>query len=512
MALQAPPRVSAIRALFYPRVVAMLFLGFSAGLPLLLIFSSLSLWLREAGVERASVTYFSWAALGYSFKFVWAPLVDQLPLPLLTRSLGRRRAWLLLAQGAIIVAILWLAMIDPSSSESSLTLMALAAVMLGFSSATQDIVIDAYRIESAAAEMQALMSATYIAGYRVGMLTAGAGSLWLADWFGSSSEAYDYAAWQWTYCAMALAMGVGVITTLIIREPETEAGRDYAYGSREYARFLLLFAVVIGSFIGIFFFSGDAIEVVKSRLGGAFFVAFSMEGLRLVLALGGAWLLAMGLVASGAVDRDIVERTYLRPVRDFFTRYGWSLAWILLALIGLYRISDIVLGVIANLFYQDLGFSKSEIAGVVKTFGLLMTIVGGFVGGLLALRFGVLRILTLGALLSAATNLLFMWLAGIGNDIIGLYIVISADNLSAGIASAAFVAFLSSLTNVSFTAMQYAIFSSLMTLIPKLLGGYSGSMVDAMGYPSFFLLTALLGLPVLMLIALASKRLRLHGD
>ncbi|MGD8348201.1 MAG: MFS transporter, partial [Gammaproteobacteria bacterium] len=182
------------------------------------------------------------------------------------------------------------------------------------------------------------------------------------------------------------------------------------------------------------------------------------------------------------------------------------------ALIGLYRISDIVLGVIANLFYQDLGFSKSEIAGVVKTFGLLMTIVGGFVGGLLALRFGVLRILTLGALLSAATNLLFMWLAGVGNDIVGLYLVISADNLSAGIASAAFVAFLSSLTNVSFTAMQYAIFSSLMTLIPKLLGGYSGSMVDAMGYPSFFLLTALLGLPVLALIALASKRLRLHGD
>jgi PAT family beta-lactamase induction signal transducer AmpG len=512
VAQQAPPRDWAFRTLIHPRVVAMLFLGFSAGLPLLLIFSSLSLWLREAGVERAAVTYFSWAALGYSFKFVWAPLVDQLPLPVLTRSLGRRRAWLLLAQAAIVVAILWLAMIDPSSSESSLTLMALAAVMLGFSSATQDIVIDAYRIESAAAEMQALMSATYIAGYRVGMLAAGAGSLWLADWFGSSSSAYDYGAWRWTYFAMALAMGVGVVTTLIVREPVTGAGREHAYGSREYARFLLLFVVVIGGFIGIFFFSGDAIEVIKSRLGDAFIVAFVLEGMRLVLALGGAWLLAMGLVASGAVDRDIVEHTYLKPVRDFFARYGWSLAWILLALIGLYRISDIVLGVIANLFYQDLGFSKSEIAGVVKTFGLLMTIVGGFVGGLLALRFGVLRILTLGALLSAATNLLFMWLAGVGNDIVGLYLVISADNLSAGIASAAFVAFLSSLTNVSFTAMQYAIFSSLMTLIPKLLGGYSGSMVDAMGYPSFFLLTALLGLPVLALIALASKRLRLHGD
>ncbi len=187
----------------------------------------------------------------------------------------------------------------------------------------------------------------------------------------------------------------------------------------------------------------------------------------------------MLLVRSGVVDYALVERSYLAPVRDFFSRYGWSLAWILLALIGVYRISDIVLGVISNVFYQDLGFSKSEIASVVKTFGLLMTIAGGFLGGLLAIRFGVMRILLLGAVLSAATNLLFMLLASIGYDMFWLYVVISADNLSAGIASAAFVAFLSSLTNVSFTAMQYAIFSSLMTLLPKLLGGYSGSMVDA---------------------------------
>jgi PAT family beta-lactamase induction signal transducer AmpG len=495
---------------FHPRVVTMLFLGFSAGLPLLLIFSSLGLWLREAGTERAAVTYFSWAALGYSFKFVWAPLVDQLPLPLLTRALGRRRGWLLLAQGAIIVAILWMAMIDPASSESSLTLMALAAVLLGFSAATQDIVIDAYRIESAAAELQAMMSATYIAGYRVGMLASGAGSLFLADWLGSSSAAYDYGAWQWTYCAMALAMGVGVVTTLVIREPQTAVGRDNLYGSREYARFLLLFAVAIGGFAGVFFLSADVVDVVKSGFDDSFIVAFALEALRLLLAVAVAWLLAMLLVGSGLVARETVEHTYLMPVRDFFERYGWSLAWILLALIGMYRISDIVLGVIANLFYQDLGFSKSEIASVVKTFGLLMTIAGGFVGGLLALRFGVLRILTLGALLSAATNLLFMVLAGIGDDIVWLYIVISADNLSAGIASAAFVAFLSSLTNVSFTAMQYAIFSSLMTLLPKLLGGYSGSMVDAMGYASFFLLTAVLGVPVLLLIVLAARRLRLR--
>jgi PAT family beta-lactamase induction signal transducer AmpG len=506
--------VSTLRLFFHRRVVTMLFLGFSAGIPLLLIFSSLSLWLREAGAERAAVTYFSWAALGYSFKFVWAPLVDQLPLPWLTRMLGRRRAWILTAQFAIIAAILAMASIDPAADQSSLTLMALAAVLLGFSSATQDIVIDAYRIESAEVELQAMMSATYIAGYRVGMLAAGAGSLYLADWFGTSGEAYHYQAWQWTYCAMALAMLVGVATTLVIDEPQ-RAGVESVTGNRgDYARFLLMFVVAIGGFVAVFFLSGEVVGGIKDSLAAvlanSFLAALLVESLRLVLALLVMWLLALALVKSGIVGYAMVERTYLEPIRDFFGRYGWSLAWILLALIGLYRISDIVLGVISNVFYQDLGFSKTEIASVVKTFGLLMTIAGGFLGGLLAIRFGVMRILLLGAVLSAATNLLFMLLASIGYDMFWLYVVISADNLSAGIASAAFVAFLSSLTNVSFTAMQFAIFSSLMTLIPKVLGGYSGSMVDAIGYPSFFLVTAILGIPVLLLILIAARRFEIR--
>jgi len=210
------------------------------------------------------------------------------------------------------------------------------------------------------------------------------------------------------------------------------------------------------------------------------------------------------------VKQELIVESYVDPVRDFFQRYGWSLAWLLLALIGLYRISDIVLGVISNVFYQDLGFTKIEIAMVVKSFGLAMTITGGFLGGLLAVRFGVLRILFVGALLSALTNLLFMLLAQMGHDMTMLYIVISADNLSAGLASAAFIAFLSSLTNISFTAVQYALFSSLMTLLPKVLGGYSGTMVDALGYQQFFLLTALMGVPVLVLIIVAGKKFTLN--
>ncbi|MCP4878443.1 MAG: AmpG family muropeptide MFS transporter [Gammaproteobacteria bacterium] len=492
----------------------MLFLGFSAGIPLLLIFSSLSLWLREAGIERAVVTYFSWAALGYSFKFVWAPLVDQLPLPWLTRVLGRRRAWMLLAQCSIAFAILLMSSVDPQQSDSSLTLMAMAAVLLGFSSATQDIVIDAYRIESAEVRLQAMMSATYIVGYRLAMLTAGAGSLYLAQGFGSTSESYSYQAWQYTYALMSFAMIIGVVTTLVIKEPEQRESVARLETTQDYARFVFLFAVAVAGLISVYVLSNEPVLQLKASLAELLrnqaLSGTLVEVLRLGVALGVAWLLAVMLVKLGIVRYTMVERTYLMPVRDFFERYGWSFAWLLLALIGLYRISDIVLGVISNVFYQDIGFSKTEIADVVLIFGILMTIVGGLLGGLLAARLGVVRILLLGGVLAAATNLLFMLLASIGNDMFWLYVVISADNLSAGIASAAFVAFLSSLTNVSFTAMQYAIFSSLMTLIPKSLGGYSGSMVDSIGYQNFFLITAILGIPVLLLIIFAARRFEIH--
>ncbi|MEB8431306.1 MFS transporter [Cocleimonas sp. KMM 6892] len=498
-----------------PSVLTMLFLGFSAGIPILLIFSSLGLWLREAGVERSAVTFFSWAALGYSFKFVWAPLVDKLPLPILTRLLGRRRSWILLSQFAIILAILWMSQTDPSNDES-LTLMAIAAVLLGFSSATQDVVIDAYRIESAETDLQALMSSTYIAGYRIGMLVAGAGALYLASFFGSEKGAYNYQAWEYSYMIMAGVMLVGVITTLLIPEPAQSKDKSTQYSADDYLRFLFLFIAIVIAFILTFYFSSDISKELKSSLkvtlDNKHLANFIVALIRLITAIAFAGLVAFVLVKARLVNKAMVKETYVAPVQDFFLRYGYSLAFLLLALIGLYRIADIVLGVISNVFYQDLGFSKPEIASVVKTFGLLMTIVGGFLGGLLSVRFGVMRILFLGALLSALTNLLFMALAGAGYNMPMLYLVISADNLSAGLASAAFIAFLSSLTNISFTAVQFAIFSSLMTLLPKILGGYSGSMVDEVGYPNFFLITAIMGIPVLVLIFIAGKKLELKQN
>ncbi len=224
-----------------------------------------------------------------------------------------------------------------------------------------------------------------------------------------------------------------------------------------------------------------------------------------------AWHIAAGflvtwfIVKIGLLNKEMVRQAYYAPIKDFFIRHGAKTAVLILVLIGFYRLSDIVLGVVSNVFYLDMGFSKTVIAGVTKSFGLGMTLVGGFLGGLLTIRFGIQKILFLGAFLSAATNLLFMLLAAAGNNLMLLTLVIGADNLSAGIATTAFIAFLSSLTSVSFTAVQYAIFSSMMTLLPKMVGGYSGTMVSGLGYEKFFLLTAVMGIPVLLLILVVQR-------
>lgn len=503
---QRPSWTQSLAALTHPRVITMLFLGFSAGIPILLIFSSLSLWLGEAGVERKAVTFFSWAALGYSFKFIWAPLVDRLPLPWLTRRLGRRRSWLLLAQLGVMVSIVGMASTDPAAGGGALTTMALFAVLLGFTSATQDIVIDAYRIESADVSLQAMMSSTYIAGYRLGMIVAGAGALYLASHWGSVKGAYVYDAWRWTYVVMAAAMGVGVFTTLAMAEPQVPDKAVDVHGG--HGRLLAVFLAAVLLFVATFFYSGPLLApLVHGPATGLL-----AEALRLALSLAAAFLGGWLLVRVGLARAADAERTWVAPVRDFFRRYGTHTAWLVLALVGMYRISDIVLGVISNVFYQDMGFSKIEIANAVKTFGVVIGIFGGLLGGVLSTRYGVMRCLMWGAVLATLTNLGFVLLAQAGHDVVLMYLVVSADNLAAGFASAAFVAFLSSLTNVAFTAVQYAIFSSLMTLLPKTLGGYSGGMVDALGYPGFFVFTTVIGLPVLWLVWMAQKRLLVGGQ
>ena len=316
----------AVLSLFHPRVITMLFFGFSAGIPILLIFSSLSLWLREAGVERSAVTFFSWAALGYSFKFVWAPLIDKLPIPFLTRLLGHRRAWILAAQFSIISAILWMASTNPAGGQSQLSVMALAAVMLGFSSATQDIVIDAYRIESAGSELQAMMASAYIAGYRMGMLVAGAGALFLASYFGSEKGAYNYQAWHLSYSIIAATMLIGVITTLFIHEPEINKEKLPVYAASDYLSFLFLFVIAVTGFIITFYYSADVAKNLKGYLtqvfGNKYLAHFLIEIIRLGAGLSMAVVLAKLTMMSGFINLEMVRETFVEPVRDFPVAMG----------------------------------------------------------------------------------------------------------------------------------------------------------------------------------------------
>lgn len=483
------------RAFRSPRVVSMLFLGFSAGVPILLVFSTLSVWLREAGVERATIGFFSWAALAYGFKVVWAPVVDRLPLPVLGGLLGQRRSWLLLAQASIIAALLLQALNNPTEN---LATAAVFAVMLGFSSATQDIVIDAYRIEAADREMQGLMSASYIAGYRIGMITASAGALSVAGFFDPDKNTYQHLPWIYAFIAMAGVMGIGVVTTLIVPEPARQASGTKEWAATDYLRFLATFAVVVAVFASIFLLTSGLVGPKGGVEGFLFQVA------RLAVAVGVAIVAGIVLVRAGVVPRAMAVETYVAPFANFFSRYGRA-AILILALISTYRIADIVMGVMANVFYVDLGFEKQEIGWISGGFGLAMTIVGTFLGGLLILRYGILRILFVGGLLAAGTNVLFAFLATQGNVLPLLMAVIAADNLSGGIAAAAFVAYLSSLTSTRFTATQYALFSSIMLLLPKLIAGYSGLIVDAVGYAPFFIGTACLGIPVLAMIVFVAR-------
>ena len=479
------------------RSIIMLFLGFVAGIPILLIFSSLSLWLREAGIDRSVVTMFSWAALGYAFKFIWAPLIDAIPLPILTKLLGRRRSWILVSQVMIIAAICIMASVNPAN-EGSLVLMAVGAVLLGFSSATQDIVIDAYRIELAPPSLQAVLSAMYVTGYRIGMIVAGAGALYLADYFGSTESFYSYEAWRNTYWIMAAVMGIGVITTLVIHEPirqQVVVERK----SSDYTRLVLVFAISVIGFVLVFANAGLVLPETEGVFAG-----FLIEVVRMLASLAAALIIGYGLVKANLVEQEFAKTTWIEPIADFFRRYGKK-ALLLLALIGLYRISDIVAGVISNVFYQDMEFTKVDIANAVKLVGVVMAIAGGFLGGLLAQKMRIMRAMMVGAVLACVTNLLFILLTYHPGSLPYMYLAVILDNLAAGLASAVFIAFLSALTSIRFTAVQYSIFSSLMTLLPKVVGGYSGTIVDSTSYPFFFMFTFLIGIPILALIYYVDK-------
>jgi PAT family beta-lactamase induction signal transducer AmpG len=412
-----------------PCVLSMIFLGFSAGLPFLLIFSTLSAWLRDEGVANTVIGFFSWIGVTYSTKVFFAPVIDRLPLPWLTRLMGKRRSWMLLAQLGIIGGLIGMASF---SVKSQLEVCAVFAVGVALCSAIQDIAIDAYRIESAIVTYQGAMAATYVLGYRMALLVAGAGAFYIADFF----------SWAAAYYVMAATMAAGLITTLCIAEPEHP----------------------------------PVVQIFASRHRQTIWRR----------------------VAAG------FSEAVLSPFIEFFRRNGKA-GFLILLLIALYKMSDITMGVMANPFYLDLGFSKTEIADVSKIFGFFMTIAGAALGGVLVAKYSLMRPLLLGAVMVASTNLLFAVLALSKPSLFLLAAVISADNLSGGLAAAVFIAYLSSLTSTAYTATQYALFSSLMTLPAQLLGGFSGIIVDSYGYLAFFIYASSVGLPAIILVLLLMR-------
>ncbi|QWF70929.1 MFS transporter [Methylomonas paludis] len=430
---------SAFSVYAQPRVLGMILLGFSAGLPYSLVSSTLSAWLADEQISLSIIGYFSLVGIAYSIKVFWAPIIDRLHLPVLFKLLGMRRSWMLLSQTGIALGLLGISTID---AHLHLQHVAILAVCVAFCSATQDIAIDAYRIEAVIPKYQGAMAAMYVFGYRLALLAAGAGVLYIAEYF----------SWQSAYRFMACTMLVGIITTISISEPEHNTDtRTKAIEAR------------IESVLG----------VNKVRP----FIANLLK-----------WF-------SDAV---------ISPFVEFFQRNGKSAVSILM-LIAVYKMSDMAMGVMAIPFYLDLGFSKKDIADISKVFGFFMTIIGTWLGGLLVVRFGIMRPLLLGAVLAALTNLLFAGLASSQPTLASLAWVISADNLSGGIAAASLIAYLSSLTNTAYTATQYALFSSLMTLPAKLVGSFSGNVAVTFGYDVFFIYSAIIGLPAIVLVLILMR-------
>lgn len=432
----------ALRAYCRKPVVAMLFLGFSSGLPFYLVFSTLSAWLRIAGIARSTIGMLSWVGILYSIKFVWAPLVDRLQLPVLQRILGRRRAWMLLAQIGIAVGLFDLSQGDPAAGVRSV---ALGALFVAFCAATQDIALDAWRIETGTLETQGPMLGAYQVGYRIALITGSAGALKLAA----------EAGWHISYSAMAVLVAIGVVTTLLVAEPQPRVSRESNVREEHVIQWL-----------------EERADWPQPLLNA------------------GEWVMS----------------AVVCPLLDFFGRYGVTLAALTLIYIGSYRLTEFAMGSMANPFYIDHGYKLTEVARIVKIYGLSAAIVGVLLAGLIIPKIGLLRSLVLGSALIMLSNLSFSALASTGTPtLVGLGAVNVLDNFAQAVQGTALIAFLSGLTSPKYTATQYALFSSLYALPGKILEGFSGFIVEHIGYPAFFVYTASLSLIGLFMLYVLTR-------
>jgi PAT family beta-lactamase induction signal transducer AmpG len=407
-----------------PRLLAVLFMGFSSGLPLPLTLGTLSFWLAQSGVSRTAIGLFALIGIPYNFKFLWAPLIDRLPVPVLTRLLGRRRSWALVLQAALAAAILALGFTDPKIDAATT---ALVAVIVAFLSASQDIVIDAYRIELLTPEQQGAGAAATQWGYRFGMIAASAGALY----------ASAFGGWHFAYTVMAALMGVGMVTVWLTREPE--------------------------------------VPVVP----------------------------AVGRGIAGAIEW--LRTAVWAPLADFFGREMWVA---ILLFVVLYKFGDALAGVMANPLYVSLGFTASEVAAISKVFGVFMTLVGVALGGVAVARWGLFPSLLVCGVLQNVSTLMYAALATAGHDNTMLAVSIALENVTGGLGSAAFVAYLSRLCNLRFTATQYALLSSLATVGRTMLAASGGYLADKLDWVLFFTLATFAGLPGLLVLLWLMRRER----
>ena len=398
------------RAFATPSALTLLLLGFGSGLPFLLVGVTLSTWLRDTGVALSAIGLVSYASFFYVLKFLWAPLIDRYPLPFL----GRRKGWLATAQIILIVALAGMALCGPSSS---LVIFVALACLVAFAGATQDIVVDAYRIEIAPVESQAALAAVYVLGFRLGIILSGAIALYIAELVG----------WTNAYLVMAACMLLPLLAGLCSKEPDTS-------------------------------------KIVSIR------------------------------------ETNLID-AFLKPFQEFFTRNGVLLALALLAFVGLFKLPDQMIGVLAGPFYLDSGYTKADIATVSKLYGVWVGIAGAFLGGICVAAFNIKRVLVVAAIAVAVSNLSFLLMAVHPSETWAFFAAISADNLSQGFAGVALVAFMSSLTDRNFTATQYALLVSLANLPGKFIGGVSGYIVEATSYQTFFILSTFSVVPTLLLLA-----------
>jgi len=475
----------ALRGYLEPRLIAVMFLGFSSGLPLALTGATLQIRQTEAGVDLTTIGFFALAGVSYSLKFLWSPLIDKSLPPGPLKLLGHRRGWAILFQLLLVIAITALGIVDPSMAQTQTVIL---AVVVAFLSASQDIVIDAYRIELLDSEQQGAGSAMIQYGYRIGMLTSGAGALFIAEYY----------SWFTAYIVMAAAMGIGILTILIAPEPKQPREADIADGEQVGAalRFLTIGGAAAAA-IAVFMVTKNLSEVLISgpkwipNVFGTLTAAITPIVLFMLLprprSQGGSYASLYNWLNGAIID----------PFRDMATRQGWVS---ILLFVVLFKLGDAVCGTMANPFYISIGFQKPQIAEISKVFGLIATFVGVFLGGLMNLKLGLGRTLVITGLLQLGSNLMFSLQALVGNDERYLYATIGIENLTGGMGSAAFVAYLSGLCNLAFTATQYALFSSLAAVGRTVLSSPFGAVAEDVGWVTYFIISAVMAVPGMLLL------------